>query len=94
VRRDVGPLLLASIEQLCYTLDVAQVYRRKATSVSLINYHFVWCPKYRWRVLGGPVKVRLEELVREALALWNRSYSREGLVRGLIPQGWPNSTVK
>ena len=42
--------------------------RRKTTSVSLINYHFVWCPKYRRKVLNGPVKERLEALVRETLA--------------------------
>lgn len=53
---------------MCCTLTVAQEYRRKTTSVSLINYHFVWCPRYRRQVLGGPVKVRLETLVRETLA--------------------------
>jgi putative transposase len=40
-----------------------QAYRRKATSVSLINYHFVWCPKYRRQVLGGAVKMQLETLI-------------------------------
>jgi putative transposase len=38
---------------------------RKATLVSLINYHSVWCPKYRRQVLGGAVKMRLETLIRE-----------------------------
>lgn len=45
-----------------------QEYRRKATSVSLINYHFVWCPKYRRHVLGGAVKMRLETLMGEVAA--------------------------
>jgi putative transposase len=45
-----------------------QVYRHKATSVSLINYHFVWCPKYRRPVLIGAVKKRLEALLGEVLA--------------------------
>jgi len=30
-----------------------------------INYHFVWCPKYRRTVLGRDVAKRLEELIRE-----------------------------
>lgn len=47
---------------------MAQQYRRKATSVSLINYHLVWCPRYRRKVLDGPVQERLRVLVREALA--------------------------
>lgn len=33
-----------------------------------INYHFVWCPKYRRAVLGKKVAKRLEELVREKTA--------------------------
>ncbi|MCY9774255.1 IS200/IS605 family transposase, partial [Paenibacillus larvae] len=27
-----------------------QEYRRTATTVSLINYHFVFCPRYRRKV--------------------------------------------
>jgi len=30
-----------------------------------IQYHFVWIPKYRKRVLVGNIKVRIEELIRE-----------------------------
>jgi putative transposase len=30
-----------------------------------INYHFVWIPKYRRKVLVGAVAVRLEQLIRE-----------------------------
>lgn len=33
-----------------------------------INYHFVWCPKYRRPVLGKKVATRLEELIREKTA--------------------------
>ena len=42
--------------------------KRKTTSVSLINYHFVWCPKYRRQALGGPVKMRLETLIGQVAA--------------------------
>jgi putative transposase len=33
-----------------------------------INYHFVWCPKFRRPVLGKDVARRLEELIREKTA--------------------------
>lgn len=35
------------------------------TTVSLINYHFVFCPRYRRKVLVGQVKERFKELVQE-----------------------------
>lgn len=38
-------------------------YRRKHTSVSLINYHFVFCPKRRKKVLINDVGRRLEEII-------------------------------
>ncbi|MEY3334965.1 MAG: hypothetical protein RLZZ176_3270 [Cyanobacteriota bacterium] len=38
-------------------------YKRKATSVSLINYHFVFCPKRRKKVLVNDVSRRLEEII-------------------------------
>ena len=30
-----------------------------------MNYHFVWCPKYRRAVLVGRIRERLEELIKE-----------------------------
>ena len=56
------------MKHLCYTPAVVQEYERRTTSVSLINYHFIWCPKYRRQVLDGPVNERLETLMRETLA--------------------------
>jgi putative transposase len=47
---------------------MAQVYRHKTTSVSLINYHLIWCPKRRRRVLVNAVQVRLYGLIREVAA--------------------------
>ena len=37
-------------------------YRRSAGAVHSIGWHIVWCPKYRRRVLVGPVADRLREL--------------------------------
>lgn len=36
---------------------------RTRHTVYQINYHFVWCPKYRRPVLTGPVSDRLVELL-------------------------------
>jgi putative transposase len=40
-------------------------YRKHAGDVSTLHYHFVWCPKYRRKVLTGAIAARLEELLRQ-----------------------------
>jgi putative transposase len=41
-------------------------YRRTSTTVSLINYHFVFCPRYRRKIfLNTEVEERFKELVEE-----------------------------
>ena len=47
------------------SLYMTNKYRHKTTSVTLINYHFVWIPKRRKKVLIGNVAIRLEELLYE-----------------------------
>ncbi|HBW12427.1 MAG TPA: IS200/IS605 family transposase [Proteiniclasticum sp.] len=44
---------------------MSQTYRRAQTTVSLINYHFVFCPRYRRKVLVGAVEERLKILLSE-----------------------------
>jgi putative transposase len=44
---------------------MGQAYRRKETCVFLINYHLVWCPKRRRRILVGPLKERLVQIIRQ-----------------------------
>ncbi len=39
--------------------------KRTRHAVYNINYHLVWCPKYRRSVLTGNVGVRLAQLLRE-----------------------------
>lgn len=46
-------------------MSMSQTYRHKTTSVSLVNYHFVWTPRRRRKVLVGGVDVRLKELIEE-----------------------------
>lgn len=45
---------------------MSQNYRHKITSVTLINYHFVWCPRRRRKVLKGLIESRLKALIYEA----------------------------
>ncbi len=41
-------------------------YRRTTTTVSLINYHFVFCPRYRKKIfLKLDVEIRFKELVKD-----------------------------
>ena len=42
---------------------MGQEYRRTATTVSLINYHFVFCPRYRRKALVKDVEKRFREIL-------------------------------
>jgi len=46
-------------------LSMSQEYRRKNTSVFLLNYHFVWILRRRKPVLKGVIRKRLQELIYE-----------------------------
>ena len=46
-------------------------YRHLRGSVSTLTYHFVWCPKFRRRVLTGRVETSLRGLLREKAAELN-----------------------
>ena len=49
---------------LLYNIYMDNQYRRTATTVSLINYHFVFCPRYRRKIFDIPgVEARFKELV-------------------------------
>ena len=40
-------------------------YDSSETSVHFMGYHFVWCPKYRRKVLDGDIAKRARELIRK-----------------------------
>jgi putative transposase len=45
-------------------------YRRTKTTVSLINYHFVFCPRYRRKIfIDVKVEQRFKEMVHEICEL-------------------------
>ena len=49
-----------------YNILIGREYRRKETCVFLLNYHVVFCPKRRRRILVGPVRERLMQIIRES----------------------------
>ena len=38
-------------------------YRRSSHTVYEVKYHFVFCPKYRYKVMEGLLKKRLQEII-------------------------------
>jgi len=38
-------------------------YKHSRNKVFLINYHLIWCPKRRKKVLVGEIKTRLEQII-------------------------------
>src|SRR5208337_1762692 len=40
-------------------------YRTSSHATYEIKYHFVWIPKYRFRVLEGAIKKRIEEVIAQ-----------------------------
>jgi putative transposase len=40
-------------------------YLSSQTTVHFMNYHFVWCPKYRRKVIIARIEKRLKELIKE-----------------------------
>ncbi|MCM3749661.1 IS200/IS605 family transposase, partial [Paenibacillus pasadenensis] len=44
---------------------MSQEYRTTKKTVSLLNYHFVFCPRYRRKVLMNEVETQLKQLVQE-----------------------------
>ena len=53
------------IHILLYNICMENNYRHTNTTVSLINYHFVFCPRYRRKIFLIPnVESRFKELVK------------------------------
>ena len=46
---------------------MSTTHRKTRNRVYTVNYHFVFCPKYRRRCLVGPVKERIEALIRQKI---------------------------
>lgn len=46
-------------------VNMSMNYDHNRTSVTMVNYHLVFCPKYRRKLLVGDVKERLLKLIKE-----------------------------
>ena len=54
-----------NIHLLKYTLIMENKYRTTKTTVSLINYHFIFCPRYRRKIFLIPnVEERFKHMVK------------------------------
>jgi putative transposase len=42
-------------------------YQHEQHNVHLVMYHIIWCPKRRRKVLVGPVRTRLEQIIKEVV---------------------------
>ena len=40
-------------------------YKSHNRAKYLCNYHIVWCPKYRRKLLFGNIKIRLEQIIND-----------------------------
>ncbi len=58
-------MFVVVVWQKRYNITMKQEYRTTQTTVSLINYHFVFCPRYRRKVLTGEVEKRFKEMLPE-----------------------------
>jgi len=58
--------LLAFVWLMVYTYSMNEI-KTSAHAKYMLQYHCVWCPKYRRRVLLGPIADRLEKLVPEVV---------------------------
>ena len=47
-------------------------YTSSSTSVHFMNYHFVWCPEYRRKVIVDDVETRLQDIIRNTAGENNR----------------------
>ena len=50
---------------------MAKGYLSSKTSVHFVGYHFIWCPKYRRKVLVGDIQRKLKELIKEKVNKMN-----------------------
>lgn len=48
---------------ICYSIHMKDTYKHTKTTVSLLNYHLVFCPRYRRKIFNIPgVEDRFKEL--------------------------------
>ena len=56
---------MANMGYLCYTICMENKYVHARTCVYNINYHIIWCVKYRKKVLIPEISNRLYEIIQD-----------------------------
>lgn len=59
----IAHVLLENFDIFCYTIRMKDKYIHARTCVYNINYHIVWCVKYRRKVLSSKISDRLYQLL-------------------------------
>lgn len=54
---------MSIVDNITWLTLLGQQYRHERHSVSMVNYHFVWCPKRRKKILKGDIAKRLREII-------------------------------
>lgn len=52
------------LTKICYTICMKQKYTHARTCIYNINYHLIWCVKYRRKVLTPQISNRLYDLLK------------------------------
>ena len=60
---DESELIILCIDNAFATMPKG--YTNSNTSVHFMNYHFVWCPKYRRKVIVSDIETRLQDIIRD-----------------------------
>ncbi len=47
------------------SMNMPKGYTSSNTSVHFMNYHFVWCPKYRRNIIVADIESRLREIIMD-----------------------------
>ena len=57
---------LVFVYKICYNIHMRSEYKHTTTTVSLIRYHIVFCPRYRRKIFNiDGVEQRFKELTKE-----------------------------
>src|SRR5258708_37771193 len=58
-------MALRPCAQCCCVHAIAMDYQHERHNAHLVAYHIIWCPKRRRKVLVGPVRDRLKQIIAE-----------------------------
>jgi putative transposase len=59
--------------------DTLETYKQLSHTTYLCNYHVIFCPKYRFRILHGPLGQKVRALIRK-VSQWKGAEIIEGRV--------------